>query len=104
MTMYAAAKLERSMEERVTRLESHYEHIQADVADVKADIRRLDQKIDGKFDSLKDSVSELRLATEKSFNNMERSFHKLTLWGLTLYLALASSLLGVMAKGFGWIK
>ena len=92
------------MEERVTRLESHFEHIQDDIAELKVDIRRLDQKIDQKFekvdqrfDSLKDSVAELSLTTE-------RSFHKLMLWGLTLYLALASGLLGVMAKGFGWIK
>jgi predicted nuclease with TOPRIM domain len=92
MTMHAA-RSERSMEERATRLESHFEHIQTDVTEMKADIRRLDQK----FDSLKDSVSELRLS-------MERSFHKFTLWGLTLYFALATSLLGVMAKGFGWIK
>jgi uncharacterized coiled-coil protein SlyX len=103
MAMYAASS-ERSMEERITRLESNVEHIQADVAELKAGVRRLDQKIDrlddkldDKFGSLKDCVSELRLS-------MERSFHKLTLWGLTLYLALASGLLGVMAKGFGWIK
>jgi uncharacterized coiled-coil protein SlyX len=91
------------MEERITRLECHVEHIQADITGLKVDVHRLDEKIDRldakfdqKCDSLKDSVSELRLS-------MEKSFSKLTLWGLTLYIALAASLLGVMAKGFGWI-
>jgi len=65
--------------------------------------RRIDsveEKIDSveeKIVAVKDSVFESRLA-------MERSFSKLTLWGLTLYVALAASMLGVMAKGFGWIR
>jgi len=90
------AKREKTVEERVTRLESHVEHIQADIAEIKIDVRRLDETIDGRFNSLKDSVADLRLS-------MERSFTRITLWGLTLYFALAASLLGVMAKGFGWI-
>jgi predicted nucleic acid-binding Zn-ribbon protein len=84
MAMHAE-RLERTVEERIARLESHVEHIQTDVTQMKADIRRLDH-----------SLSELRLA-------MEKSFSRLTLWGLMLYVALAASLLGVMAKGFGWI-
>ena len=45
------------VEERVARLESHVEHIQFDVTELKADVRRLD----GKVDAVKDVVSELRL-------------------------------------------
>ena len=117
------------MEERVTRLETQFEHIQADVTEMKAGIHQLDQKIDRRFeqterrfeqidqrfekvdqrfDALRDAVSDLNLSMESSFhrieNRMERSIYKLTLWGIGLYLALASSLLGVMAKGFGWIQ
>jgi peptidoglycan hydrolase CwlO-like protein len=84
----AAVKLERIVEERVARLEAHVENIQSDVSDIKADMRQLDQKVN----SLKESQSELRVS-------MDRSFTKLIL----LLLALAASLLSVMAKGFGWI-
>jgi hypothetical protein len=99
-----AQRSERTVEERIARLESHVEHIQFDITDLKADVRRLDQKLDGleqkfdgKFESLKDSVFELRLT-------MEQGFVRITYWGLGLYVALAGGLLGVMAKGFGWIR
>jgi uncharacterized protein YlxW (UPF0749 family) len=99
-----AQTMERSVEERIASLRSDVEHVQADVTELKAAVHRLDQKIDGvdqrlsaKIDGLKDFLSDLRLA-------MEKSFSRLRLWALTLYIALAVGLLGVMAKGFGWIK
>jgi phage shock protein A len=99
-----AQTMETTVEERIASLESHVQHIQADVTEVKASIQRLDQKIDAvdqrlsaKIDTVKDSVAEFRLATEKSFS-------RLSLWALMLYIALAVALLGVMAKGFGWIR
>ena len=114
--------MERPVEQRVARLESHVEHIQSDVADLRIELRdrtskleqkieKLDQKIerldpkigslddkfDHKFDLLRESQAELRLS-------MERSFTKIMLWGIALYIAMTGSLLGVMAKGFGWIR
>jgi uncharacterized protein (UPF0335 family) len=88
-----AGKLERPVEERVSRLESHVEHIRSDISEIKTNMKELDHKVD----AMKDSMFEFRLATE-------RSFSRLTIWGITLYIALAGSMLGVMAKGFGWIK
>jgi predicted RNase H-like nuclease (RuvC/YqgF family) len=95
-----AQRLERTVEERIARLESHVEHMQTDITEMKTDIRRLDQK----FDSIKDSIADLRLSNSELRLSMERSFTKLTQWGFTLYIALAAGLLGVMAKSFGWIK
>jgi septal ring factor EnvC (AmiA/AmiB activator) len=89
--------LERTVEDRVARLESHVEHIQTDITEIKTNVRRLEEKLDQRSDSLKDSISALHLS-------MEKSFFKLTWWGFTLYFALATSLLGVMAKSFGWIN
>lgn len=110
-----AAKLERPVEERLARLESHVEHMQSDIVEIKTDIRRLDQKIDSAKDSLNQNIKSVKDSLEHKIEAveekvvesrlaMERSFSKLTLWGFTLYVALAASLLGVMAKGFGWIK
>jgi hypothetical protein len=69
--MPAAAKrldLEHPMdtEARLTRLEAITETVQRDVAEIKADLRRLDTKIDavardllGKIDEIKNSLSAL---------------------------------------------
>lgn len=76
---------ENPMEERMARLEAHVEHLQIDVSEIKGDIRRLDAKIDDKIDGLKDSITSAKL------------------WAFALYLALAATLLAVLARGFKWI-
>jgi hypothetical protein len=69
------------MEARVARLEAAVEHIERDIAEIKADGRSTRQAIDG----LRDRV--------------DRDF-RIT-WGgiITLGVGLA----GLMAKGFGWL-
>jgi phage shock protein A len=95
-------ELETPLEERVARLEANVENIQKDVSDMKIDIRRLGDKIDGvdqklsakidgvdqklstkidgvdqklsaKVESVKDSVTTLAINMEKSFANLEKS-------------------------------
>jgi F0F1-type ATP synthase membrane subunit b/b' len=44
------------MEDRIVRLEDRFERLQVDVTDMKADIRR----VDGKVDALRDSVTTLQ--------------------------------------------
>jgi septal ring factor EnvC (AmiA/AmiB activator) len=64
VVMPAAARkfeLEPQMQER-TVLDEKIDHLQEDITDLKADVRR----IDAKFDSLSTSLSEHRLETEKS--------------------------------------
>ncbi|MBP9032771.1 MAG: hypothetical protein KBG29_02680 [Pseudomonadales bacterium] len=62
------------MEARIARLESHVEHIQADLTEVKADVR------------------ELRRADETNFR---------ILFGALITAALG--LAALMSKGFGWL-
>ena len=50
-------EMEMPLEERVARLEANVEHIQSDISDMKIDIRRLDDKIDG----VKDAVTALAI-------------------------------------------
>jgi hypothetical protein len=40
-------QLEDPMEERVAKLKANIEHIRSDVSDIKTDVRRLNDKIDG---------------------------------------------------------
>lgn len=70
--------------ERLARLESHVEHIQADVSELKAGLSRVDAKVDG----LKDAMSKLN----------ER-MGMLRVW----FLLTGAGLLAVMARGFHWI-
>jgi len=101
----AALKLkfeEVTVEERLPRLESNVENIQTNVAEMKVDIRRLNDKIDGvdqrlsaKSDSLKDAIAALQLSQEKAIS-------KLTLWAVTLYIGLAVTLFTVIARGLHW--
>jgi hypothetical protein len=80
------------MEARIARLESDVAHLRTDVADIKVDVRSLRDKMDtlgaqlnAKIDGLKDSIAATRV------------------WALLLYIALATAMLGTMARGFDWI-
>lgn len=63
------------MEERTIRLEERVGVIQDDIAEMKADYRRLDAKIDAARDSVsdvKDSVGELRVEMKDGFRAVDR--------------------------------
>jgi len=107
------SELETPLEERVARLEANVEHIQKDVSDMKIDIRRLNDKIDGvgqklsaKIDSVKDSVTALALRMEKSFAEVEKSLgalHVARAFDRVWWLLMSGALLAVMARAFKWI-
>ena len=80
------------IEARIARLESDVGHVRADVAEIKTDVRDLRARMDTKFDGLAAKLDRLNdgISTAK-------------ISGLLLYFALAGTLLGVMARGFGWI-
>jgi hypothetical protein len=69
------------MEARIAKLESDVSHIQSDIRDIKDDLKRLPDKLD----SIKDAISSAKI------------------WAILLYVALAASLLYVMAHGFKWL-
>ena len=117
-----ARKIEPEMivEERVARLEATVEHIQSDVSDIKVDLRRLEGKMDGRFDTVDkkfEAVDKKFDAVDKKFEvmidrltalerTMRQGFEAINVgramdkvWAL---LAIAT-LLGVMARGFKWI-
>ena len=88
-------ELETPLEERVARLEANVEHIQKDVSDMKIDIRRLDDKIDG----VKDAATALALNMEKSF----AALHAARAFDRVWWLLMSGALLGVMARAFKWL-
>lgn len=78
---HAMPAKENELDTRVAKLQSDVEHIQSDVTDIKADVRELR----GETRALR-----AELATAK-------------IWALGMYLALAGSLLYVLARGFKWL-
>jgi hypothetical protein len=73
------------MEARIARLESDVAHMRTDIAEIKVDLRGVRDKLDSRFDGLKDELVRAQI----------RMF--------LLYIAFAGAMLGVMARGFGWI-
>jgi chromosome segregation ATPase len=90
--MVVASEERDDMEARIARLESDVGHIRSDLADVKTDLRSLRDKVDAKFDAVNGRIDGLTNAVASA-----------KIWALVLYIALAGSLFGTLARGFGWI-
>lgn len=73
------------MEARVARLESDVAHLLSAVAEIKAGLLALRDRMDDRMDRL-ESKLESRLV-----------------WTLSLQLAFGAGILGAMARGFGWL-
>lgn len=116
------------MEARIARLESDVGHMRSDLAEVKADVRilrdkmdvtgirlseridnlgaRLDDKIDKSNSSLGARIDELNAGLNGlnvRFDGVKDSITAAKTQALLLYVALAGGMFGTMARGFGWI-
>ena len=87
--------LENIVLERVAKLETNVEHIKSDVAELKTDVRRMNDKIDSvdqrltsKIDSVLQAVADLKVG---------RAFDRV--W----WFLMSGALLGVMARAFKWL-
>ena len=104
------------LEVRVARIESDVQHIKEVTTDLRVELRRtndkidaLDVKVDGKFSAVDGKFSALDAKVDGKFSALEGKLdglkdklHSVTVWALLLYIALAGSLLAVLAKGFKW--
>jgi len=92
-------EVEKTVEQRLERLEVHVEHIQSDVTEIKASVREMDQRLGGqikevdlrltgKIDKLIQAVSDL---------NVWRAFDRVG------FMLMSAARLGIMAKAFKWI-
>ncbi len=101
------------VEERIARLEEKTSHIQSDITEMKADIHRLEEKVD----SVKDSVATLEARTTEKFAALEgriaerfsavdAAIARLNVGRMqdrVWWLLIAGAILGVLARGFKWV-
>ncbi|MFC4729502.1 hypothetical protein [Coralloluteibacterium thermophilus] len=80
------------MEARVAKLEAHVEHILEDVREIKQDVRGLRKDVAQEFSDVRGSISRMSEKADTRF-----------VWLISAYGAGFMILLGVMAKGFGWV-
>ena len=106
---------------QVAELRADVRHVQADVTDIKADLRSwtqrmetgfekvdrrfervelkiddIDKKFEVRFDGLDKTVQEIRLDVKESLVSAK-------LWAIGMYVALAGTLLYVIARAAKWI-
>jgi hypothetical protein len=98
------------MEVRIARLESDVAHLRTDVAEIKGDVRGLRARMDERIDRLEEKFDGRFEKFDGKFDTIAAKLDRLNdgistakISGLLLYFALAGTMLGVMARGFGWI-
>ena len=87
-------------------MRSDIRHLQSDVTDIKADQRIRFDKIDARFDKIDarfDKADDRVASIEKGLAEIKVSLSSAKVWAIGLYVALAGTMLYVMARGFKWL-
>jgi len=87
------------MEGRIARLESDVAHIQKDVAEIKTDVKTLREKVEAGFTDIRQSITQLSVAMEKTYGKAKVATIETRVRGL---VTLGGILL-LMARAFKWI-
>lgn len=92
-------EVEKTVEQRLERLEVHVEHIQSDVSEIKATLNETDKRLTGKIDALERKLTDKLDAIAETLNDLKvgRAYDKV--W----FLLMTAGLLWVIAKAFKWI-
>jgi uncharacterized coiled-coil protein SlyX len=91
------------LEVRVARIESDVQHINEVTTDLRMELRRTNDKIDVTNKRIDEVRDALTTKIDDKFDSLKEKLHSVTVWALLLYIALAGTLLTVLAKGFRWI-
>jgi uncharacterized coiled-coil protein SlyX len=98
------------MEARIARIESDVAHLQTnvahlrtDLADFKVDVRMRFDKVDARIDRLDAKLDAFKDDTHANFAALKDRIAAAEVRTLLLHFTLTAGLLGVLARGFGWI-
>ena len=96
----------RQLPAQFAKLSSDVEYIKKDCADLKVDVRRLDDKlsaVDACLFKIDKDLTEKFGGINVKFESIDVKFGSMKLWFFGLYVTQAASLLFIMAKGFKWL-
>jgi hypothetical protein len=91
---------------QIAELRSDVRHIQSDVSDMKAELRAWHQRFEAlvkKMDEKWEKSDQKWEKSDQKFDSLKDSLASAKMWAIGLYIALAGSLLFVMAHGFKWL-
>jgi hypothetical protein len=77
---------------QVAELRADVRHAQNDITDLKSDVRELNQRVEKGFERV-----------DKKFEQVKDAMHSVQMWAIGLYIALAGTLLYVIARSAKWI-
>ena len=95
------------MEARLARIETHVEHLNVDVGDLRSGVVRLDTKIDDAVRRLDAKIDDAVRRLDAKIDDLGRRLeakidrHFLILAGMIVSLGIGMA--GLLAKGFHWL-
>jgi hypothetical protein len=92
-------ELEDCVEDRIAKLGSDVQHLQADVSDIKAWTRQFQSEVLARFDRITDRLERITESMAELRTQMYRGDLQTRVW----VLVSIGAVLAVMARGFKWI-
>jgi outer membrane murein-binding lipoprotein Lpp len=92
-----------SEEPSLGEIRSDVRHLQADVTELKAEVRATNQKVDVLRVELTARIDRLDAKVDAKVDALRDSLSSAKIWALLLYFGLAGGMLFTMARGFKWI-
>ncbi|HEY6927402.1 MAG TPA: hypothetical protein VI653_28260 [Steroidobacteraceae bacterium] len=86
-------------DERFDQMDARFQKVDERFDQMDARFQKADERIDDRFDKVGDRFGSL----DKEIAGLKGSIASAKIWALGLYVALAGTMLGVMARGFKWI-
>ncbi len=114
-------EVEKTVEQRLERLEVHVEHIQSDVTESKAQIKEMDQRLTGKIDALDERLTgkidalderltgKIDALDQRVMGKIDHLIEAVSdlrvgrAFDRVWFLLMGAALLGILAKAFKWI-
>jgi peptidoglycan hydrolase CwlO-like protein len=94
------------VEERIAILETKVDHLQEDVTDLKADVRKLNDKVDRLDERLTQKIEALEGKLTQKIESVKDLVNSLLVhraFDRVWWLLMSAALLGIMGRAFKWI-